>query len=217
MPYIEIKELTKIIKGRLILNHINLKLEKGHIYGFIGPNGSGKTMLFRAICGLIRPSSGSIEIDNKILGRDIEFPKSCGIVIENSGFWDDLTGLECLKIIADIKKEIDIETIVEFMRYFGLNPEDKIAFGKYSLGMKQKVALIQALMEKPEILLLDEPMNALDSKSIKKLRELLLQEKERGAVILLSSHNDEDIRLLSDQTFIIEEGSLREGEIYATD
>ncbi|HIT91182.1 MAG TPA: ABC transporter ATP-binding protein [Candidatus Merdenecus merdavium] len=217
MSYIEVVELTKIIKGHTILDSVNLTLEKGNIYGLVGTNGSGKTMLLRAICGLIRPSSGSVRIDSKLLRKEIEFPPSCGVLIENPGFWDDLTGFECLKVVADIKKLVTPNEIREWMEYFGLNPDDKKCFGKYSLGMKQKIALIQAVMEKPEMILLDEPMNGLDSRNVKKLRQLLLKEKERGAMILLCSHNSEDIKLLADQTFIMEEGRLREGEEYEED
>jgi ABC-2 type transport system ATP-binding protein len=217
MAYIEVIELTKIIKGRMILDHINFEMDKGNIYGLVGPNGSGKTMLLRAICGLIHPSSGSVKIGTKMLGKDIEFPASYGVMIENPSFWDDLTGFQCLKVIAGIKKIAGTEEIVRWMEYFGLNVEEKIPFSMYSLGMKQKLALIQAFMEKPEILLLDEPMNALDNHSIKKLRELLLQERKRGTVILLCSHIMEDIKLLADKTFIIEEGRLREGATYGAD
>lgn len=214
MSYIELKECNKIIKKNIILNNINLSLEKGNTYGFIGPNGSGKTMLFRAICGLIKLTSGSIQIDHQTIRKDIDFPKSCGVIIETPGFWDDLTGYECLKIIADIKKVCSKEDIYYWMERMGLEPKSKKLFGKYSLGMKQKLALIQALMEKADLIILDEPTNSLDEKSKILLKEILMEEKKRGATILLASHHKEDLVHLCDNYFRVENGKLSEVNDY---
>ena len=210
MSYIVIKDYCKNIKKNMVLKNINIELEHGKIYGFIGRNGSGKTMLLRAVCGLIKPTSGYVKINNDIISQDIDYPKSCGVVIENPGFWDDLTGLECLKIISRIKNEIDIKTICVWMERFELNPSDKKPYRKYSLGMKQKLALIQAFMESPELILLDEPTNSLDDVSISILRTVILEQKERGATILISSHNKEEIQYLSDRIFLMKDGTLSE-------
>lgn len=210
MSYIEINAFTKIIKGNTVLNNINLKLEKGKIYGFIGQNGSGKTMLFRAICGLITPTKGNVVIDGKTITKDIDFPESCGVIIETPGFWEDLTGLQCLKNIASIKSKINEETICDWMIKLGLNPMDKRQFRKYSLGMKQKLALVQALMESPALIVLDEPTNALDEESIKNLRNILKNLKEKGATILIASHSKDDVELLSNQIFKMDSGNIRE-------
>lgn len=210
MSYIDIVGLTKIIKGNTVLNNINLKLEKGKIYGFIGRNGSGKTMLFRAICGLITPTKGKIVIDGKRITKDIDFPESCGVIIEIPGFWEDLTGLQCLKNIASIKSEINEKTICNWMIKLGLDPKDKRQFRKYSLGMKQKLALVQALMESPDLIILDEPTNSLDEESVNNIRNILKDLKEKGATILIASHNKSDAELLCDKTFKIDSGNVTE-------
>ncbi|MBZ9626264.1 ATP-binding cassette domain-containing protein [Clostridium sp. FP2] len=210
MSYIEIKNLTKTIKGNKVLDNININLSNGKIYGFIGRNGSGKTMLFRAICGLIRPTTGDVTIDGKIISKDIDFPDSCGAVLETPGFWDNQTGLECLKNIASIKSIINKDIISQWMLKLGLDPKDKKIFKKYSLGMKQKLALVQALMESPDLIILDEPTNSLDEESVFILRDILRKERERGATILLSSHNKTDIEELSDKIFKIDAGRVKE-------
>ncbi|MBU3174631.1 ATP-binding cassette domain-containing protein [Clostridium estertheticum] len=210
MSYIEIKNLTKTIKGNKVLDNININLNNGKIYGFIGRNGSGKTMLFRAICGLIRPTTGEVIINSKIISKDIDFPESCGAVLETPGFWDNQTGLECLKNIASIKSIINKDIISQWMLKLGLDPKDRKTFKKYSLGMKQKLALVQALMESPDLIILDEPTNSLDEESVLILRDILKKEKERGATILLSSHNKTDIEELSDKIFKIDTGKVKE-------
>ncbi|MBX4272112.1 ATP-binding cassette domain-containing protein [Clostridium estertheticum] len=210
MSYIEIKNLTKTIKGNKVLDNININLNNGKIYGFIGRNGSGKTMLFRAICGLIRPTTGEVTINSKIISKDIDFPESCGAILETPGFWDNQTGLECLKNIASIKSIINKEIISQWMLKLGLDPKDRKTFKKYSLGMKQKLALVQALMESPDLIILDEPTNSLDEESVLILRDILKKERERGATILLSSHNKTDIEELSDKIFKIDAGKVKE-------
>lgn len=209
MQYIQVNHYNKVLKGNQVLIDINLELEKGKIYGVMGKNGSGKTMLLRALCGLIRPSSGEVIIDGLVITKDADYPKSCGALIENPGFWEDLTGFECLKLLAGIKKIISDNDIKAWMSRFHLKPEDKKKYKKYSLGMKQKLALIQAFMESPDLILLDEPTNALDDESTDVLRKLIFEEKERGATILIASHNKEEIELLCDEIFYLDTGRLK--------
>lgn len=210
MSYIEVKNVSKIIKGNSVLENINLNLEKGKIYGFVGRNGSGKTMLFRTICGLIRPTEGEVIIDGKTLSKEIDFPDSCGVILDTPGFWENQTGLECLKNIASIKSIVDEDTISSWMSKLGLDSKDKKIFRKYSLGMKQKLALVQALMESPDLIILDEPTNALDEESVENLKEILKTERMRGATILIASHNKTDIEELSDKIFKIDCGRIKE-------
>ncbi|WP_459479120.1 ABC transporter ATP-binding protein [Clostridium saccharoperbutylacetonicum] len=210
MSYIELKNVSKVVKDFKILDNVSLSLEKGKIYGFLGSNGSGKTMLFRTIAGLIRPTSGEVLINNKVLGKEIDFPESCGITIENTGFWNDQAGFDNLKNIASIKNIIDDEAIMKSMERIGLNPQDKRKFRKYSLGMKQKLALVQAFMEAQDLIILDEPTNSLDEESTVKVRHILREERSRGATILIASHISEDIEQLVDKKFKVDLGRVYE-------
>ncbi len=206
MLAIEAVHLTKVIKGNTILNDINLRLEQGLIHGFYGPNGSGKSMLFRAFTGLIRPTSGEVRLFGKKLGEDMAFPESVGLIIENVGFWKDFTGYENLEMLAGIKKQIGKEEIRRAIQRVGLDPDDKRKYGKYSLGMKQRLAIAQAIMEKPELIILDEPTNALDSEGIDQIRQVILEEKKRGATVCIASHNREDLKALCDDFYHIQPG-----------
>ncbi|MFR7995447.1 ABC transporter ATP-binding protein [uncultured Clostridium sp.] len=208
MKYICIKNLTKSIKGNTILDNINYKFESGNIYGIYGHNGSGKTMLFRAISGLIRPTSGSINISGKELHKDIDFPESIGVVIENPEFWPNYTGWQVLKMLSNIKNIINDEDIEEALFRVGLDPNDKKTIKKYSLGMKQRLGIAQAIMEKADIIILDEPTNALDEDGIELIHKLILEEKKRGAIILIASHNKYDIDILSDIKLRMNGGKL---------
>lgn len=210
MKSVELINLNKTIKGKEILNNINLTLEKGKVYGFFGRNGSGKTMLFRAICGLIKPTSGEIRVNGKRLHKEISFPESVGVIIESPGFWSYYTGFENLKVLAGIKNKITDNEIKKALEKVGLDPEDKRTFKKYSLGMKQRLAIAQAIMERPELIILDEPTNALDEEGINLVRNILLEEKLRGATILIASHNKEDIEILSDYKYKMSDGKLQE-------
>ncbi|CUU45368.1 ABC transporter ATP-binding protein [Clostridium beijerinckii] len=210
MSYIELKNVSKVIKDSQILDSISLSLEKGKIYGFLGSNGSGKTMLFRTISGLIRPTSGEVSINDKVIGKEIDFPESCGITIENTGFWNDQTGFDNLKNIASIKNIVDDRAIMESMQRIGLNPQDKRKFRKYSLGMKQKLALVQAFMESQDLIILDEPTNSLDEESSIRVRNILREERSRGATILIASHISEDIDRLADKKFKVDLGRVYE-------
>lgn len=206
--FLQVNNLEKKIKNNVVLYDINLQLHKGKIYGFRGRNGSGKTMLFRAICGLIRPTNGTIIIDQKKLGEEISFPESVGVLIEYPGFLADLTGFKNLKMIAEINNQIGESEIKEMITKVGLDPEDKRKFKKYSLGMKQRLGIAQALMEEPELLILDEPLNALDSGGIDLVKNLLIEMREKNKLILIASHDKEVLELLSDEIFTIENGKI---------
>ncbi|MGF7429915.1 ATP-binding cassette domain-containing protein [Thermoanaerobacterium thermosaccharolyticum] len=208
MGYLEVTNLSKNIGQNEILKNINLNLEKGTIYGFFGRNGSGKTMLFRALCGLIKPTSGTITINNKVLHRDISFPESIGVIIESPGFWDHYTGFENLKVLSSIKNIIGDEDIRKSIKRVGLDPDDRRIYKKYSLGMKQRLAIAQAIMERPDIIILDEPTNSLDENGVQLVREILIEEKKRGALILIASHNKDDIDILSDVKYKVDDGSV---------
>ncbi|MCI6676517.1 MAG: ATP-binding cassette domain-containing protein [Clostridiales bacterium] len=200
--------ISKRIKNKLILSDINLQLISGNIYGFVGRNGSGKTMLFRALSGLMKVDSGKIRLDGKRLRKDMDILPNLGIVLENAGLYPEFTGFDNLEIFAKINKKIGKNEIKEAIRRVGLDPEDKRSYRKYSLGMKQRIVLAQAIMEHPDILMLDEPTNALDEDGVNEIRQVILEEKERGALILVASHNKEDIRILADQVFYMEQGKL---------
>lgn len=211
--YLSVKNLTKEIKNNLILDNINLDLDKGKIYGFKGKNGSGKTMLFRAICGLISPTKGEIHIGNKKLGQDISFPESVGVIIEYPGFLPDFTGFQNLKMLAELTGKIGEKEIREMILAVGLNPDDKKKFKKYSLGMKQRLGIAQALMEEPDLIILDEPTNALDSEAVELVKNLLITMKKKNKLILIASHDKEDLEFLSDEIFAIESGKIVEHRV----
>lgn len=206
---IDVKNYTKFIKKKTILDNVNISFESGKIYGLHGKNGSGKTMLLRAICGLILPTSGEVSIDGKVIGKDIEFPESVGIIIENMTMLTDYTAFDNLKILAKIKKIATDEDIRSALENVGLNPDDKKKVKAFSLGMKQKLNIAQAIMEKPKLLLLDEPTNALDEESVKDVRKLLLEMKEQGVLIIIASHNKEDLEVLCDDLVEIYEGRIK--------
>lgn len=208
MSYIEVKQCTKTIKGKMILDNINLQLEKGKIYGFVGKNGSGKTMLFRAICGLIKPSEGSISIDGEFLHKDISFPRNVGVIIEAPGFWDELTGYENLELLSKIKGLIGEKEIQHAIERVGLKHDDSRIYKKYSLGMKQRLAVAQAIMESPELLILDEPTNGLDEEGIDLIRNIILEENQKGTTVLIASHNKEDISILAEKIYRLIDGKL---------
>lgn len=208
--YVEVKNATKIIEKTTILDSITMQLDKGKIYGLKGKNGSGKTMLIKAICGLIRLSQGEIVVDGRTLGRNREFPPSVGALIETPGFIENYSGYKNLKLLADIKGMIHEKEIRTVMEELGLNPDEKKRVKKYSLGMKQKLGIAAAIMEHPDLILLDEPTNALDTESVKKLNELLRREKERNALILIASHDAEELAQIADPIFCMENGRLVE-------
>lgn len=207
--YVELKKYSKIIKKVTILDEIDIRFESGRIYGLRGKNGSGKTMLMRAICGLIKPTKGEVDINGEVLGKDISFPRSVGILIENPAFIPGETGYSNLEILASIQKRIGKQEIRNAISDVGLDPDDKRKYRKYSLGMKQRLGIAAAIMEKPDIIILDEPINALDEKGVELVRDLLYKERERGAVIIIACHDADELNALSDEIIMIESGKLK--------
>ncbi len=207
---IKIENVTKRLKGEIILDDINLRLQGGNIYGIYGRNGSGKTMLLRCLSGIVKIDQGKIECDGKVLHKDIDILPNMGLLIENILFWKMYSGLENLRMLASIRGIADENRICDTMNRMGLDPSLSKSVKKYSLGMKQKLAICQAIMESPDVILLDEPTNALDENSIEKFRKIMLQEKERGALIVIASHNKEDIALLADIKLHMVDGRLEE-------
>ena len=205
---ISIENLNKQFKNQLVLNNINVKFSNGHIYGIIGRNGSGKTVLLKCICGFLKTTTGVISVNHKIVGKDIDFPENLGFIIETPGFLLNYSGYKNLKYLASIREKIDSNEIKESMSLVGLDSADKKHVGKYSMGMRQRLGIAQAIMEKPDILVLDEPMNALDKNGVEEMRRLFLKMKSEGKLILLTSHNREDIEILCDEVYEMEEGIL---------
>lgn len=205
-----IENLTKEIKGQKILNDISIELKNSNIYGFIGYNGSGKSMLFKAICGFIIPTSGKVFVLGKRVSKETDFPEKVGALIEHPGFLPDLNGFSNLKYLAEIQNIISDDDIKNAIRMVGLNPDDKKKVKAYSLGMKQRLGIAQAIMENPEILILDEPFNGLDKQGVESIRALLLKLKEDGRTILLCSHNSEDINILCDHVWELDSGSINQ-------
>lgn len=209
MSEIHVVNYTKEIKGRVVLDSVSLTFHSGRIYGLKGVNGSGKTMLLRALCGLIYPTEGYVEIDGERIGKDISFPRSVSALIESPAFLDNFTGYRNLEMIASLKEIATQEDIENAMKETGLDPEDTRTYRKYSLGMKQKLGLACCFMEKPDILLLDEPFNALDEESVERIRKSIVKEKERGALIVLACHDASLLESLSDEIIPVVEGRVK--------
>lgn len=210
MSEIVVNEVSKSIYGVPIINSVSMTLVSGNIYGFQGINGSGKTMLMRLICGLIYPTKGEIVIDGKRLGKEITFPQSVGLLLENPAFLDSYTGFENLEMLASIKNIITREEIHEAITSVGLDPLDKRKYKKFSLGMKQRLGIAAAIMEKPDILILDEPTNSLDSSGVSLVKTILAKERERGAIIILACHDLPVLQDVSDEIFLLEQGKITE-------
>lgn len=208
MANIKLSDITKTIKKKTVLDNINLEMHAGTVTGFNGINGSGKTMLMRMITGLIRPTSGSVYIDDKELHKDISFPPSVGALLENPAFIDGYTGKENLKLLAGIKGLVTDDEIDEILDFVGLsNAKDK-KYKKYSLGMKQRLGIAAAVMEKPEIVILDEPTNSLDSEGVEMVKSLVRREKERQSLVIIACHEYEILKSLSDIIYSIEDGKI---------
>lgn len=205
---LEIENLTKTFGTQTVISDISMTLVSGKIYGLVGRNGSGKTMLMKMILGFVSPSSGSIEIEGKVLGKDISMPDRIGAIIENPGFLPEYSGFKNLKFLAMIHNKISNEEIREAMRIVGLDSDSKKHVGKYSLGMRQRLGIAQAIMEDPDILLLDEPLNGLDNEGVEEIRKVLLSLKEKGKLIILASHSKEDIQILCDTVFRMDHGKI---------
>ena len=210
MSEIVVNEVSKSIYGVPIINSVSMTLVSGNVYGFQGINGSGKTMLMRLICGLIYPTKGEIVIDGKRLGKEITFPQSVGLLLENPAFLDSYTGFENLEMLASIKNIITREEIHEAITSVGLDPLDKRKYKKFSLGMKQRLGIAAAIMEKPDILILDEPTNSLDSSGVSLVKTIIAKERERGAIIILACHDLPVLQDVSDGIFLLEQGKITE-------
>lgn len=206
--FVEIKSFKKIISGNVILSDINLSFKRGRVYGFKGKNGSGKTMLFRAVCGLIRPTEGKVIVNGRTLGNEVSFPENTGVLIEYPGFLPGFTGFKNLKYLADINGKIGIRAIKHAIKMVGLDPEDKRKFKKYSLGMKQRLGIAQAIMEDPELIILDEPTNALDTDGVKQLNDIIIDLKKKNKTILISNHDKEELAMMADEIYTIESGKI---------
>lgn len=205
---IEIKELTKVLSGNKVVDNVNITMESGKVYGLCGYNGCGKTMLMRLIAGLIIPTTGSVSYDGKILGKHIGFPPSIGILIENPAFLNSRSGFNNLKLLASIKGKTDEKTIADAIRKVGLDPDDKKKYRKYSLGMKQRLGIAAAIMESPDLIILDEPTNALDSSGVKLTQKLIRQECERGALVIMTCHDKDILENVCDVIYNIENGRI---------
>lgn len=205
---IEIKDLSLVIKQTEILKNINITFEQSQIHGLIGRNGSGKTMLMKCICGFVKPTNGEIFVAGKQIGKDCDFPENVGVIIETPGFIPYYSGYKNLKLLADLNKKISKEQIKDTMRQVGLAPELKRHVRKYSLGMRQRLGLAQAIMEDPDLLILDEPMNGLDKDGVADMRKYLLDLKAQGKTILIASHSAEDIAVLCDTVCEMDKGKL---------
>ena len=208
MMNIKISHVSKTIKNNPVIKDISMELQSGAVYGFKGINGSGKTMLMRLISGLIRPSQGEISMNGKILGKDISFPNSIGVFLENPSFLDAYSGFNNLKLLASIKSVASDEDIRNTLLRVGLDPDSNKKYKKYSLGMKQRLGIAAAIMEKPEIVILDEPTNSLDEDGVDLVKHIVRNEKERGALVIVSCHDEEILKGMSDEVFLLEQGRL---------
>lgn len=204
---IKVEQLSKVIKGRTILNDINFEVRNPGVYGIIGRNGSGKSMFFKCLAGLYTPTKGNISLNGVDIGRG-NFPEHFGALLDTPGFVPHYSGFNNLKLLASIQKLVTEEEIKKVIVFVGLDPEDSQPVKKYSLGMKQRLGIAQAIMEKPDLLILDEPMNGLDESGVKDMRKMILDFKNQGMTILLASHNSEDIAILCDKVYKIDSGRL---------
>lgn len=210
---IKLDDVTVKFKEHIVLDKVCMEFESGKIYGIIGRNGSGKTVLLKCICGLMDTTDGTVSVNGKIVGKDVDFPENIGFIIENPGFLPHYSGFKNLKYLASIRGTITDDDIRRCIRTVGLDPDDKKSVKHYSLGMKQRLGLAQAMMENPDILILDEPMNGLDKHGVADIRELLMELKKQGKLILLVSHNPADIELLCDEVYEMELGNIRKFQL----
>ena len=206
--YIELCDISKTIKGATVLKDINLRFEGGKVYGLKGKNGCGKTMLMRVISGLIKPTTGTVDINGKKLWKDIGFPESIGTLIENPSFIDGYTGYKNLKMLADIKGVIGESEVREAIEKVGLDPDDKRKYRKYSLGMKQKLGIACTFMENPDIVIMDEPINAIDQSGVELVRNILDDLKKSGKIIIIACHDADEMNMLADEIIHMEEGKI---------
>lgn len=205
---ISVRDVSLILNKRQILDNVSLEVKKGEAVGLVGGNGSGKTMLMKCICGFQRSFTGEIEVLGKKICKEVEFPHDTSFIIETPGFLPYKSGYDNLKILADIKKKIGKDEILQYMKLVGLDPKEKKSVKKYSLGMRQRLGIAQALMENPDVLILDEPFNGLDKSMMNRIRDVLVSEKDKGKTILMASHNEKDIEYICDRTYEIDAGKI---------
>ena len=210
MSNIVIKNVSKSFDGVEVLHDVNLDLEEGHIYGFIGRNGSGKSVLFKIICGLYYPTTGSVIVDGIDIHKNDIFPNDMRVLIEKPNFLPNLTGLDNLKLLASIQNRITEEDIILILDKLNLKKDMNKLYHKYSLGMKQKLAIAQVLMENPKMMIFDEPFNGIEEKTVEVIKKILLEEKKEGKIILIASHIKEDIEELADADtiYFVDNGSV---------
>lgn len=207
--YVRVDRVTKKFGSEVVLKETTMAMSRGKVYGIVGNNGSGKTVLMKCICGFLPVTSGSICVGEKYIGKDTDFPESLGLIIETPGFLTEYTGKKNLEILADLNRKISAGEIRRVLQRVGLDPDLKKPVAKYSLGMRQRLGIAQAIMEDPDFLILDEPFNGLDKRGVVDMRSILLDLKRRGKTILLASHNSGDINLLCDEVYEIDAGILR--------
>lgn len=205
---VSVKHVSKSFRKEMVIKDMDVEFEDGKITGIIGRNGSGKTVLFKMICGLILPDCGEIMVNNERVGKDVDFPSSIGAIIENPGFIPYQSAYSNLLDLAAIKKTITKEQVKDAIRRVGLDPDSKKKVSKYSLGMRQRLGIAQAIMEEPDLLILDEPMNGLDKQGVEDMRKLFMELKGQGKTIVMASHNREDIEVLCDIVYEMDAGVL---------
>lgn len=205
---IEVQNVNKSFGEEHVLKNVSHCFEHGKIHGIVGNNGSGKTVLMKCICGFLKPDSGSIFVNHKQVGKDTDFPEDIGIIIETPGFLPHLSGTQNLKILASLQKRANIHTIRSVLAQVGLDPDMKKPVGKYSLGMRQRLGLAQALMEDPSLLILDEPLNGLDKYGVVHIRNVIKELRKEGKTVILASHNQVDIDELCDTVCEMDAGVL---------
>ena len=205
---IEIENLTKTFGTQTVISDVSGIFYPGKIYVFVGINGSGKTVLMKMILGFIKPTSGTIKVNGKQVGKEIDIPDDIGAIIETPGFLPEYSAFQNLKLMAMIRGKITSKRIRETIKLVGLDPDSKKHVGKYSLGMRQRLGIAQAIMEDPQILLLDEPLNGLDNEGVEEMRNVLLKQKDQGKLIIIASHSKEDIDILCDEIFRFDHGKI---------
>ena len=205
---IVLEDLSKSFGAETVLKKVNRTFAAGKIHGIVGNNGSGKTVMMKCICGFIKPTEGRVIVSGKVIGKDVDFPRDCGVIIETPGFLPNLSGYRNLKLLADLNKTVGKDVIKETIRRVGLDPDMKKPVGKYSLGMRQRLGLAQALMEDPSIMILDEPFNGLDKYGVAQMRQLIGSLRDKGKTILLASHNQMDIDELCDTVCEMDAGVM---------
>ena len=205
---ISVQQVSKSFGEAEVLHEVSHEFERGKIHGIVGNNGSGKTVLMKCICGFLLPTKGRILVDDKWVGHDMDFPEDAGIIIETPGFLPNLTGMKNLELLASLRRRIEREAIRQAIIRVGLDPDMKKPVGKYSLGMRQRLGIAQAIMENPSLLILDEPLNGLDKIAVVQMRSLIRELREQGKTVILASHNQQDIEELCDTVCEMDAGIL---------